>query len=234
MTSINLDGNANAGNAATTKSALHLLPGTGITVEGILKMSTAITGKEPTAQDRAELEAEFAAEDAEKSIPMGHRLAGVLTEAMSEPRFVQQWLDDSDKSFRPFAAAVLDMCNTKRMTAQSRRAVFQDLCVRKRLAVLADIVGKPVPPKVLKLMGRTSWKEFSHRDWPAFMSVAMGSDNTKLGHVDRITPTLVRQFELIPGVLRTPALYQVVSQLKVTVERWNQLRGFLIAAPQRG
>jgi hypothetical protein len=218
---VNTDGN----NEATTEPALHLMPGTGITAEGIFKMFTAITGEEPAAQDRAECEAMLATAVAKKSIPMWHRLAGVLAEAMSEPRFVEQWLDDTDKSFRPFAASVLDLCNAKRMTEKSRRSVYKDLCVRRRQAVLTDVLGKPVPPKVLKLMSRTNWKEFSRRDWAAFMSVAMGSDNTKLGHVSRITPTLVRQFDLIPEDLRTPALYQVISHLKVPAERWNQLRG---------
>ncbi|MCF8210765.1 MAG: hypothetical protein K9K38_15395, partial [Rhodoferax sp.] len=217
---------------AKTKPALHLMLGTGIAADGIFKMFTAITGNEPSAQDRAECEAMLATAVAKKSIPKGHRLAGVLTEAMSEPRFVEQWLNDSDKSFRPFSVAVLDMCNAKRMTENSRRSVYQDLCVRRRQAVLTDIVGKPVPPKLLKLMSRTSWKEFSRPDWAAFIPAAMGPGNSKLGHVTRITPTLVRQFDLIPEVLRTPALYQVVSQLKVPAERWNQLSGFLNGASE--
>lgn len=44
---------------------------------------------------------------------MKHRLATVLCEAMSEPRFAQQWLDEADTSFRPFAAPVLDLRNAK-------------------------------------------------------------------------------------------------------------------------
>lgn len=223
---VNTDGD----DGATTKPALHLMPGTGITGDGISNRFTATSGKEPSAQDGAECAAMLATAVAKKSIPMGHRLAGLLTEAMGEPRFVEQWLDDTDKSFRPFSAAVLDMCNAKRMTEKSRRALYQDLCVRRRQAVLTDVLGKPVPPKVLKLMSRISWKEFSRRDWAAFISVAMGPDNSKLGHVTRITPTLVRQFDLIPEHLRTPAIYQVVSHLKIPAERWNQLRGFLNGA----
>ena len=222
--------NADGDDDATTKRALHLMPETGITADGIFKMFTATTGNELSAQGLAECEAKLAVADAKKSIPMRHRLAGVLAEAMSEPRFVEQWLDDTDMSFRPFAATVLDLCNAQRMTEKSRRAVYRDLCVRRRQVVLTNLVGKPVPPKVLKLMSRTNWKEFSRRDWVAFMSVAMGSDNSNLGHVTRITPTLVRQFELIPNELRTPALYQVVSQLKVPAERWRQLLGFLKGA----
>ena len=225
---VNADGGEEA---TTTKPALHLMSaGTGITAAGIFKIFTAITGKEPSAQDRAGVDAGFAAAVAKESIPLGHRLAGVLTEAISEPRFAERWLDDTDKSFRPFAATVLDLCNAKRMTEKSRRAVYQDLCVRRRHAVLTDVVGKPVPPKVLKLLSRTSWKDFSRRDWAAFISVAMGPDNSQLGHVTRITPTLVRQFDWIPEDLRTPALYQVVSHLKIPDERWAQLRGFLNGA----
>jgi len=230
MTSIHLDGNVNAGNPATTKPALHLPPETGIAADGIFKIFTAITGEELSAPYRAECEAELAVADAKESIPTGHRLAGVLIEAMSEPRFVEQWLDNSDKSFRPFSVAVLYLCNAKRMTEKSRRTVYKDLCVRRRQAVLTNVLGKPVAPKVLKLMGRTCWKEFSRRDWAALISIAMGPDNSKLGHVTRITPTLVRQFDLIPEVLRTPALYQVISVLNISSERWTQLRGFLNGA----
>ena len=230
MTSINLDGKANGGYQAAAKPALHLMPGQQISVEMVGKMFKSLTGRDATAEGRVNCEAKLAAAVAKKSIPTGNRLAVVLTEAMSEPRFMEQWLDDSDKSFRPFAAAVLDLCSAKRMTEKSRRAVYQDLCVRRRQVVLTDLVGKLVRPKVLKLMSRTNWKEFSRRDWVAVISVAMGPDNSKLGHVTRITPSLVRQFDLIPDELRTPALYQVVSKLKLPAERWNQLRGFLKGA----
>ena len=204
--------------------------GHGISVEMVGKMFKSLTGRDMTVDDRANCEAMLATAAAKKSIPTRHRLAVVLTEAMGEPKFAEQWMDASDKSFRPFAAAVLDLCGAKRMTEESRRAVYQALCARRRQAVLTEVLNKPVPPKVLKLMSRTNWKEFSRRDWVAFISVAMVSDNSKLGHVTRITPTLVRQFDLIPDGLRTSALYQVVSQLKVPAERWNQLRGFLNGA----
>ena len=230
VTAINLDGNANGGNQATTKPTLHLVPGEEISVKMAGKMLKSLSGRDVTAEDSANCEARLAAAVAKKTIPMGHRLAGVLTEAMTEPKFVGQWLDDSDKSFRPFAAAVLDLCSAKRMTEKSRRSVYQNLCARRRDAVLADLVGKPVAPKVLKLMSRTNWKEFSRRDWTAFISVAMGADNSKLGHVAHITPTLVKQIDLIPEVLRTPALFQVISQLKVPAERWIQLSSFLSGA----
>jgi hypothetical protein len=63
----------------------------------------------------------------------------------------------------------------------------------------------------------------------------MGPDSSKLGHLTRITPILVRQFDLIPEDLRTPALYQVVSRLKLPTQRWSQLRSFLngLSAAQR-
>jgi hypothetical protein len=230
MTSINLNGTANGCHQAATTPALHLMPGQGISVEMVGKMLKSLTGRDMPADDRANCEAMLATAVAKKSIPTGHRLAVVLTEAMGEPKFVEQWMDAADKSFRPFAAAVLDLCSAKRMTEESRRAVYQALCARGRQAVLTDVVGKPVSPKVLKLMSRTNWKEFSRRDWVALISAVMGPDNSKLGHVTRITPTLVRQFDLIPDVLRSPAFYQVVSQLKVPVERWNQLHGFLNGA----
>jgi len=181
-------------------------------------------------QDCAEVEAILAVAVGKASIPMGHRLAGVLTDAMSETRFVEQWLDETDKSFRPFATAILDLCNVKRMTEKSQRAVYQDLCVRKRQAILTDVLGEQVPPKVIKLMSRTSWKKFSRRDWATFITLAMAPKCLKLGHLTRITPNLVRQFHLIPEDFRAPALYRVVSHIKIPAERWHQLRGFLNGA----
>lgn len=160
-------------------------------------------------------------------IPPRHRLIRVIAEAISEPMFAAQWGDDSDESFRPFAVAVLELRNAKRLAETTRRSIYQDLCVRKRVAVLADIVGKPIQARVLKLLSRTNWKEFSRSDWDAFLSITSGNVNSELGHVPRITSTLVRQFVLIPEELRLPGLLSVASDLEVPAERWSLWRGFI-------
>ena len=54
------------GRDAPNKPALHLMPGRGITVDMIGKMFKSITGRDMTAEDRAECEAKLAAHHAKK------------------------------------------------------------------------------------------------------------------------------------------------------------------------
>jgi hypothetical protein len=155
-------------------------------------------------------------------VPPRHRLARVISEAMRDPMFSAQWEDDSDESFRPFAIAVLELGKVNRLQETDRRTIYRDLCLRKRVAVLGDVVGKNIPARVLKLLALTTWKKFSHRDWSTFFSIATGDGTSGLGHLHRITPMLVRQFALIPEELRVPGLLDVVNCLAVTADRWSQ------------
>lgn len=156
-----------------------------------------------------------------------HRLARVIAEATTEPMFAAQWFDDSDESFRPFAAAVLNLRNATRLEEGARRAIYRDICLRKRVSVLAEIVGEPVPARVLKLLTRTNWQDFSRRDWHAFFSIATEDGNFALGQVPQITSTLVRQFPMIPEDLRLPGLLGIAGNLQLPAERWAQWRGFI-------
>lgn len=60
------------------KPSLTLIPGQNITADSICKMFTAITGKEPTEQDRAEVEAMFDAQVKIKDDPGCKQLIPVL------------------------------------------------------------------------------------------------------------------------------------------------------------
>lgn len=151
----------------------------------------------------------------------------IIAAAMRDPQFAAQWNECSDVSFRPFAIAVLQLSNATQMSEKSRRAIYQDLCLRKRTAVLADAVGKPVKARMVKFLSRTRWNEFSRDDWHLFFSLIADEGSSALGHVLQITPTLVRQFELIPEEIRLPSLLGVVSNLSVPAERWAKLDGFI-------
>ena len=61
-----LTGKGGGGEDAPNKPALHLMPGSGITVDMIGKMYKSITGKDMTAKERAEIEASLAAHHAKK------------------------------------------------------------------------------------------------------------------------------------------------------------------------
>jgi hypothetical protein len=61
-----LTGKGDGGGDAPNKPALHLMPGSGITVDMIGQMYKSITGKDMTAEDRAECEATLAAHHAKK------------------------------------------------------------------------------------------------------------------------------------------------------------------------
>lgn len=154
----------------------------------------------------------------------------VIADAMREPQFAAQWNERSDVSFRPLAVAVLQMSNVTQMEEKARRAIYQDLCLRKRTEVLTEIVGKPVEARVVKLLSRTSWTEFTRDDWHLFFSITTNDGSSALGHVPKITPTLVRQFKLLPKEIRLPGLLGVVGNLSVPAERWVKLEGFIQGA----
>ena len=162
--------------------------------------------------------------------PAGHRFSGIIEEALAEPLFAAQWGDASDDSFRPFAVAVFELRKAKHLSSPSRRALYRELCLRKRAAVLADIVGRPVPARVVKMLGRTRWQECTGRDWASFFSIAMGQAGSQLGHVTSITRTLLRQFSLIPDELRVPGLLAIISSLDIPADRWARWQGFIARA----
>ena len=169
----------------------------------------------------------FPKRNANLAMTTNRQVMQIIADAMSDPQFAVQWNECSDVSFRPFAVAVLQLSNATLQTEESRRTIYQDLCHRKRTAVLADTVSKPIKARVIKLLRRTRWNEFSRDDWHLFFSLATDDCSSALGHVLQITPTLVRQFDLIPEELRLPGLLGVVSNLSVPAERWARLEGFI-------
>jgi hypothetical protein len=166
--------------------------------------------------------------DLNLGVSLGHRLAPLITEAIREPMFAARWNDNSDESFRPFAAAIIELRDAQRLSAASRDTLFRDLCLRKRNEILSEILHKPIASRVIKALSRTDWKDFVRDDWDALFSLLIREgENAVLGHVRRITPILVRQFAVIPEELRVAKLLNVVSSLSVPPERWEQLRLFL-------
>ena len=158
----------------------------------------------------------------------GHRLAPLIAEAMEEPLFADRWGDDSDGSFRPFAVAALQLSDARRVSDANRRSLYRNLCTGKRVEVLGEIVRRPLAPRVIKLVGRADWKNFSRSDWDLFLAIAIGEGvDSALGHVSLITSTLVRQFSSIPLELRLPAILRVACRIEVPAKRWDQLYLFL-------
>ena len=160
-------------------------------------------------------------------IPYRHRLSNVFMEALKETAFADQWSCLADTTFRPYAAAALELSNIKWQSQAARQSLYNDLCVRKRIDVIANVVGHPVPAKVLKLLSRTDWLEFSRRDWKIFFSIIVNGNYYGLGHIPIITNTLVRQIEQIPKEIRLPALLNVMCNLEVPAERWIKLQSFI-------
>ena len=159
--------------------------------------------------------------------PDKHRLADLLIAALNEPMFADQWNCLSDDTFRPYAIAVLELSNAKQLSQSARQSLYKDMCLRKRIDVLSDVLAQTVPARILKLLGRTDWLKFTRRDWKQFFSIAINENCSGLVHVPIITNTLIRQYEQIPNELRLPALLRVVSNLPVPADRWIKLQGFI-------
>lgn len=169
---------------------------------------------------------------AESNLPAspssGHQADSLIAEALNEPLFEAQWNDRSDEVFRPFAAAVLQLTGAAPLPEDSRKALYRDLCTRRRVEVLAEVLKEPVAPRVVRLLSRTDWQGFSHEDWVGFFAIARAeSSHSALAHARRLTSTLVGQFARIPEELRLPAMLEVAGELDIPAARWDRLRQFI-------
>ena len=153
-------------------------------------------------------------------------MARLLQEALREPAFAAQWKSDNDPSFTPYAVAALELRSATRLPMAERAALYQDLCLRKRVLVLAEAVGRPVTAQMLKVLGKTAWRQFTRRDWQDLFAITSGDDLTALARLPKITPILVRQFKLIPKNFRVSGLLNVTNDLVVPANRWQQLLAF--------
>ena len=59
------------------------------------------------------------------------------------------------------------------------------------------------------------------------LAVARPGVGRLLRHSPRITPTMVRQLDLVPAVLRHPAVFAVLADLEVSAGRWNRVEADL-------
>lgn len=160
-----------------------------------------------------------------------HRLAPLIDSAIHDRNFETRWSDASDEAFRPFAAAVFELSDAEHLDGGARSALVRDIGSRKRTEMLAELLGKPVAPRAIKWLARTQWRHMTRGDWETLFSIAAtGKAGVALGHVRRITPILLRQFQLIPEAVRVPGLLNVASKLDVPAERWGRLGEFLAKA----
>lgn len=161
-------------------------------------------------------------------------LAPLIVEGMQDPLFAVQWTSESDESFRPYVAAVLELRKAQGLSPAVRQSLFHELCTRKRTDILAESAGRPIAASVIKALSRTTWWDFVRDDWRLLFSILAGEERgSPLGHVRQITPVLVRQWVSVPEGLRIPAILNVLGTLVVPPWRWDQLRRFLERASAR-
>jgi len=164
-------------------------------------------------------------------IPASHHLVPLVTEAMEEPTFFQQWLSLIDESFRPYAVAALDLGGVVRLDSAARQTFYRSIGTNKRREVLSSVSTRQVPERILKLLARTDWQRFSTQDWESFIQIGCANDETYLGHVRCISPELVRQFDLIPELLREPNFLELVAGLTISAVRWKDWAQFIDGEP---
>ena len=164
-------------------------------------------------------------------IPACHHLASLVTEAIAEPTFMQQWRSIIDQSFRPYAVATLDLGSVVQMDAASRQTFYRSICAKKRREMLSSVSNRQVPERVLKLIARTDWQKFSTQDWKSLIQFGCENDEASLGHMHCITPELVQQFNQIPELLREPNFLELLSGLTISTARWKDWAQFIDGEP---
>jgi hypothetical protein len=160
-----------------------------------------------------------------------HRLAVAIEAALLAPAFAAQWTDPADETFRAFAVAALDLGDATRGDDPARAALIHDIATRRRAELLAELLGRPVTVRAIRWLGRVDWQEMERGDWETLFGIAAAAPPAAaLGHVRRITPLLLRQYEWIPEAVRAVGLLDVASALAVPHARWQRIRDALEAA----
>ena len=156
--------------------------------------------------------------------PPDHWLVSALFVGMADAWFVKSWEDKSDTTFRPFVAAILALRDASTMHASEIGPLIHELRQDKRTRLLSRSLGKAVPERVLQWSARAAWPEFTRKDWVLYFDSALAEKpNSPLALVRTITPTLLRQWPLIPAPLRRAGLLNVVSTLELPLFRWESL-----------
>lgn len=152
----------------------------------------------------------------------------MIPAALQYPEFAARWADPSDPGFRPFAAAALRLHDTRDGLSGQNREFYHTLTVVNRAQLLTQVAGMPVGPGMIRLLERTQWRGFGREHWLALFSIAAEAKRRRtLGHLRRITPCLVRQFEYVPAELWLPRVMGILNGIRIAPERWQRLTGAL-------
>jgi hypothetical protein len=153
-----------------------------------------------------------------------HPLASLIMEGLGDPVFAASWQDEADITFRPYAAAILELRHAVQMSADARHALIQELRQKKRVTLLSEVLGTQIPERVLQWSGHAAWEEFLVGDWNQFFSIALAEErHSAIAGVRAINRTLLKQFLLIPKPLRRKGLLNIVSRLEIPAHRWESL-----------
>jgi len=153
-----------------------------------------------------------------------HQMASLIVEGLGNATFAASWKDEADTTFRPYVAAIVELRKAVQMSTDARHALIQELCQKKRVTLLSEVLDKRIPERVLQWSGHTAWEEFSQGDWDQFFSIALAEErHSAIAGVRPITRTLLKQFQLIPEPLRRKGLLNIMSQLEIPAHRWEYL-----------
>ncbi len=162
------------------------------------------------------------------ALPVKHPLHGMIQEALRTPAFASLWIDGADKTFRPYAMAAMSIGNLKQRLPEERATLYERLATGKRKDMLTELSGRTVSAGFARLLGKTEWCRFTKTDWPRLIDAAADPTIRKaLGHLPRISTTLVRQLDAIPATLLLPRVLGILNTVAVSPAQWRRLHDFL-------
>ncbi len=161
-------------------------------------------------------------------LPLSH----YVEEARKDSLFVELWAREKDTLFRPYAFAALTFSQVSGLSSNERANLYRDIATAKRAALLDQLSGLTGWKNRIRLLRKTSYQLFDDQAWRTFFVVSEAPATRRaLGHLDEISPVLVRQLGLVPEQIRIPAVLGVLNQLDVSEAHWQQLSNALAEAP---
>jgi hypothetical protein len=127
-------------------------------------------------------------------------------------------------SGRAYSLACLSLARAEQLDARQRKALDSRIASEKRHLVLEGLTGFRVAPGALITLSRCVAEMFTRADWLLLLRILDKVEHRRvLGHLRRITPSLVSQFEAIPSSVRVPSVLGLANHLALPTSRWKHL-----------
>lgn len=134
---------------------------------------------------------------------------------------------------RAYAVASLSLARVAELDPPSRFALYARIACAPRSEVLSELSALDIRPPAIRALRRLTSLDFAPDQWRQILwSFGRTHDVRALSAVEKITPSLIKQFEAIPQELRSGRLLSLAASFEISEGRWLALRAALTELPK--